>query len=1201
MDISRCNEAQKCVIATLPGPLFVAAGAGSGKTFTLKLRTANAFLENESGFKVDSIDQVLAITFTEKAAAELLSRIKDTLFLEGLTDQALEADSAWISTIHGFCSRILRENALEIGLDPEFAMMTEYQAQELKAKARELALRKAQEENPFLRHLSWNWPMVGRGDFESGLIDDADSLIQKACAMPNGLAALAHVDAASSPRSLVEGMQAVTQALASAASAWVNPHKRWELPKMEALARANDGARAWLESGQAQTGISDPAFDAPRLISVLDAFPLLTPSFGKKHEEDADIIDRYKRVYAHTIHEIDAMLGLQAVEGAVQLAQMVDDEFARLKRESGLMDNEDLLQLCLRTLREHPSIAEHYRNHFRLIMVDEFQDTSKVQIEIIRLIAQPQMGNVCVVGDGQQSIYRFRGADVGSFTAYRDELTESFPTMEAKDLQPKLSENFRSHRDILAFVDAVFSQDTSFGADYLQLSPKGAINEIIDPVMDGQPRITLDIEHYAVGDGGIRASQALRDSARRIAEHFASLKQAYADAKVQERQTFALLLGKTKNAQVYIDALRDAGLESMMTSGSILMHTDEAKLVMALMRYAVNPQDEQPLLECLTSSLFAISDDALLALAYDRRGEKWCHRNLSWGFQHLDELMDSELPEADIRALSLAKQVLDRFAQRARRGRLTLALRQAFVESGYLDRARARGVNGLASVGNLSKITAMLQDVEREASGIALRAAAFEAKMANAKEAPGLLSVTESDFVQIMTVHGSKGLEFDHVALAEIKNGADKAPDFMVENEGDATFALSKKGLGIDEQTRAVAAEMLDEAGVAALHDVRTPGELRCILERVSKEEARNEARRLFYVGCTRAVKSLYVSCVLSRGPRSQKKEPYENAGILREVYEAFEWDLDAEYYVDETRYDYGGTHPLRMVFEHLTEEREVRLAQEHAEMSDDTREKPAEDGGEAAPFKVPVRSIPGMPRQIPFQAERSNVRSYSSLVHQGPLSLQEAVIDEGEAGDARLLLRETGEDATALGTAFHRLAQLAIIQRNANGVPCLKAPLEGYVQAQVRKLDVTQLQEARLNTALEAWFASPQAEELCSYDALDAEVPFMVQLSGPEDESLYLEGEIDALATKGNAAFLVDYKTGGSKRESAEQIRAKHELQAQCYAYALLRSGYCTVKATFVRVEQLEDGMPQTVTYQFASSDIPVLERQILSHWPNA
>ena len=125
----------KC-INTLDEPLVVAAGAGSGKTFTLTKRIVNALT---SGY-VDDIDQVLAITFTKKAAGELKSRVKASLRDAGMIDQALKVDEAWISTIHGMCSRILRSNAVQLGIDPSFSVADDVMLREMRRSAVEVAL-----------------------------------------------------------------------------------------------------------------------------------------------------------------------------------------------------------------------------------------------------------------------------------------------------------------------------------------------------------------------------------------------------------------------------------------------------------------------------------------------------------------------------------------------------------------------------------------------------------------------------------------------------------------------------------------------------------------------------------------------------------------------------------------------------------------------------------------------------------------------------------------------------------------------------------------------------------------------------------------------------------------------------------------------------------------------------------------------------
>ena len=138
MNLDSCTPGQREIISTLDQPLMVSAGAGSGKTFTLTQRIAYALTEpyGESLEPyVQSVSQLLAITFTKKAAAELKSRVKAKLNELGLVEEALKVDDAWISTIHGMCSRILKEHALELGIDPTFEVISETESKRLNAQA----------------------------------------------------------------------------------------------------------------------------------------------------------------------------------------------------------------------------------------------------------------------------------------------------------------------------------------------------------------------------------------------------------------------------------------------------------------------------------------------------------------------------------------------------------------------------------------------------------------------------------------------------------------------------------------------------------------------------------------------------------------------------------------------------------------------------------------------------------------------------------------------------------------------------------------------------------------------------------------------------------------------------------------------------------------------------------------------------------
>ena len=138
------TPAQRRVIETLDRPLFVSAGAGSGKSSTLAERVAWALMpgSGEGGRPyLDGIDQVLIITFTHAAADEIKDKVRARLRSAGLAEQALAVDGAWISTIHGMCSRIIRRHALELGVDPQFRMGGETELDEMRRAAEELVSR----------------------------------------------------------------------------------------------------------------------------------------------------------------------------------------------------------------------------------------------------------------------------------------------------------------------------------------------------------------------------------------------------------------------------------------------------------------------------------------------------------------------------------------------------------------------------------------------------------------------------------------------------------------------------------------------------------------------------------------------------------------------------------------------------------------------------------------------------------------------------------------------------------------------------------------------------------------------------------------------------------------------------------------------------------------------------------------------------
>ena len=193
MDFSTFKEGQLRCVKTLDAPVAVSAGAGSGKTFTLTQRIAWALLPGSGADGapfLEDIDQVLAITFTDKAAGEIKSRVKATLAAEGMAAQALKVDDAWISTIHGMCSRILRMHATELGIDPAFSVLDEATAADLFNAAVEEVLAG---QNEFwspggLDALFSEYPARSHGGFAQTSIEDMIREIARAAiASPRGM------------------------------------------------------------------------------------------------------------------------------------------------------------------------------------------------------------------------------------------------------------------------------------------------------------------------------------------------------------------------------------------------------------------------------------------------------------------------------------------------------------------------------------------------------------------------------------------------------------------------------------------------------------------------------------------------------------------------------------------------------------------------------------------------------------------------------------------------------------------------------------------------------------------------------------------------------------------------------------------------------------------------------------------------------
>lgn len=1208
MDFSTLMPQQLQVVKTLDRPLFVSAGAGSGKTFTLTRRIVYA-LSPESGPFVEHLDQVLAITFTKDAAAEIRDRVRRALIEEGMDEEALTVDDAWISTIHGMCSRILRAHALELGIDPEFTVLTD--TDELMDQAVEHVLGRATapdvapELAASLKTLYAWYPMAGEGGpfgagtTIKGLVRD---LLELSSQLPGGMDDVR-----------VARGQADTSALADAYRAALGTSKATTEKAQVAL----DAIDAFEASGKTME-------DAARLMMSC-SMPRASKAFPKEQ------VELLKAEAADAFINIVLACGGPALDALVGLARAVEAEYRALKADQSALDNNDLLRMAYEALRDYPAIRAAYEGRFKMVMIDEFQDTDQMQVDLIRYLTGAGERALCTVGDAQQSIYRFRGAEVEVFRRQERKVGSSAApeTAVASDAPAgelvKLVRNFRSHDEVLRYVARVFDGDTGgLMQGFLDLEPSDDREDKLKAKASRRQAI------FVAGGSTQERTQA---KARAIAERFQALVKAG-----QPQGDMVLLLGRMTNADVYAQAFRDQGLDCVIAGGSVFAQAAEVQTVRALVCALANPADTaQGLMPLLASPMFALGAQEFLALAtkLDEQTGETSRRNIDAGI-----MSDSDVPGLQgLPLVTRAREVLRYALRRVGRDSFAAVARDVVNASGWFVRLAQRGPEGKAIAANVLKALDAVAEAETELGNsprsIAL---AFDRFLAG-KEAPGALNEEGDGAVRIMTVHASKGLEYPVVAVAEcfgVRKSSGAAQMGRVEG-GAQVVALPARfdGVKLADGTFVKGDDVKKQFEHAfkgkgtslwlppeLMEDVCATGSPAEAFARLRNDDLQlslEERARLLYVAMTRAreLVILAMDAGVSRGKLCAPTFDVETDltyDVLRRILPTDalgmpQLDADRLVFDNSQPGDYELISLADFTFGEQAFEANASLDVEGRLVRGDTD---AADNAARSTVPGPADPKPDSFELVYPQAVgvRMGICPYPMRDSYSYSSIAAALHAETEdrAAEAHVPMDEAGDDAEsdgsemtdadvaavepagnpmALGSAFHAACQW-LIEMGADALPAER------VDALARLWCLTPEQRERFDVALNRWLKSAVRADLLAWPCVRAEVPFFSL--GCEDEDIarygaYAEGAIDALATNpadSSCALVIDYKTGGAPDETPEQLQEKHALQARVYSDVLHKAGFEAVTVKFVRVEQpdptifVEPAEPQVVTYNF-------------------
>lgn len=1117
---AKLTDQQAAAITTRKVSVSLSAGAGCGKTFVLTRR----FLSHLEPSPDVNLSGLVAITFTERAAREMRERIRGACFDElrrcsssdvpHWLNITREIDSARVSTIHSFCASILRSSAVEAKLDPQFGLLDPQIGTAFLSHAVTEAVHAA-----VARQLPAAVDVVHVFGLERTIVH-CETLVRKrfelqrehwgrqsaeqlASLWKERFLALAPSLALSKLRDSGEVAETVkllkqhasTNAVMLARCGVLSAELERLLENPQSITNPVDWLRQVRENAQVQGGGGKKAWDSEDIYDAVkdrltDLRKILDKVTPQLEFVDEDIIPA-------------ARLSLQMLE----LVALAIDQYELRKTESAVLDFDDLVLRSRDLLKQNPAVRQRVAAGIDFLLVDEFQDTDPVQADIVRFLcgAKLTQGKLFLVGDAQQSIYRFRRADPNVFRQLRMEIPEAG--------RLPLNQNFRSQPAILDFVNALFA---------------GTLGDIFQPLVPAVPQLTPSpsIEFLfavsnapdATSTAESRRQEEATWMARRIHELLADptprIRDKHPETGVAtlrpiQSRDIVILFRALSDVRHYEQALRDCRLEYYLVGGRAFYAQQEVFDLLNLLRSLNEPDDEISLLGVLRSPFFGLTDDTLMSLIRHAQSLE----------QGLQQPPLAELAEAQRSLVVHAQKVLSEL--RSVKDRLSLAglITRALDLTAY-DASLVPEFLGRRKLANLRKLVEMARQFDR-AGGFTLADFVERLKGAVAEEADEELAATQAEsnnVIRLMTIHQSKGLEFPVVIVADMDRSSQPPPSPVEFSAELGPLIAPPEKFGRQSENLGLRLHRLLESEADAA-----------------------EHLRLLYVALTRAADYL----ILSSSLKSLDKV---SSGWMRLLASRF--DLQSGLPIIDPATDrplipepYAGSCPA--VKTHLVPPRSPLLpAAIHETLS---LSKFRESVEEAEPLPLP-------PLLMPVAIDATQQRSFSV----SRLEELDQLLRGGQAPLPAPGGRGTDEPdrdqppaAEDLGTLVHNILERIDPHGDAGQIPKL---IEACWTSTFAPLP-TDLRRAATQM-LNAFWASPLADELRQARECYRELEFNLAL--PTDlfpgEPRSIAGKIDCLLQTAAGEWLIyDYKTGDRfAAGNSVELLQHYEFQLGVYAWAI-------------------------------------------------
>lgn len=1164
------TTSQQHAIQSRGGTVLVSAAAGSGKTAVLVERVIQRICDPDHPCGLDSL---LIVTFTRAAAQQMRDKIgqaltarlaeqRDNLYLR---KQQMLLPFAQICTIDRFCGDLVRQHMHALDVPADYTLLDESEASALKQQAAVDAIQDAyaQGDRAFLALTHLLSTPRNDSNLENILVALHDNA--QANAFPN-----AWLDRLLDPyqdagafrdsvfgRVLIGQLQDMLHSFIASYTDHITIMQEFPqlqekyLPTFQAELR---GFQSLLT--QCQTADWDSllhafsdftfgkllavrGFDGPEKDAAKDARSAVREQFEKITKQV--LLDREENLRQ------DSRQLLPLMQTLLSLSKACSTQYANAKREAGKADFNDVLHWTLDLLvtkdRKKTSLAEHLAAQYTEILIDEYQDINQAQ-ELLFWALSRDEGNLFMVGDEKQSIYRFRYADPQLFLARSNAYPPFDPTHEAYPAKVMLSQNFRSRKGITDTVNFLFRQLLRRETGEIEYTPQ----QQLIPGASYPDRDACDAEFHLVTPSQETQSKDLTLlQARHVAQDI-KLRIARGDTVTEqgtqrplEYRDICILLRIKKKAAVYVQELRAAGIPVYTQTSSGFFAQKEIQLILSFLQVLDNPLQDVPLVALMLSPLFGFSPDDLARIRVQHGSLPFCH--------------------AVVQAATQDAACADFLASLSRYRRLSTTycvhdlLLRIYEDTGYLS------IVGALPLGEQrqANLRLLLQYAAQYQSPSRLGLSGFLRFMDRLKTSGQDLQIASTlpesaNVVRIMTIHKSKGLEFPLCFLSECDGRFSPKSDYT-------NLTLTKDMLGIP---------LLDQEAYCRY---ATAGETAAKLEKKRLERA--EILRLLYVALTRAKETLV--CVSGcQNPTSFLKNMAARLHsptqmdilTVRDASSMAQWIFPAVL-----------RHPDAHPFRQLAGLSEYWVLPAEARITTGVFSPAAITEAETT-IKAPPAVAPTLRKQL--QEATAYVYPYQALqpvlAKQSVSEIAHTTLDLSYVASTRpAFLGKGGLSPAQRGTATHKFMQYAVYARAAADpqAECTRLAQTGQLS--------TEEAAAVSFSSVRRFFQSPLAQRIFASDTVLRERKFTVTLPITQlydalpaellDETFVLQGVIDCAFLEDDQLVIVDYKTDRVK--SKKELLDRYRQQLDLYRQAMTLCTDYEVKETILYSFSLHQAIP--------------------------